>query len=425
MIQNSIDAEALQARIAALEIQAQRYRTAFDSISQGVCFFDRDQRLIVGNRTYAEIYRIPADLLSPGTTLRALVEARVAAGACSMAVDDYLSYLSALNAKREEREWTMKLADGRTIRACYRPMPEGGWLGVHEDVSSQNERRLLIEERVSLQSLIDMVPDNLWVKDLDSRFVIANRATALRIGRATPQELIGKSDLELCPWETAQKYLADERTVIESGMPMIDGEEYILDADGGKVWIATTKVPLRDEHGGITGIIGVSRDITRRRLAEALREGQAEILEMIVGGAPVESVLEELVHLMESQTNGGVVSILPLDGAGPRPAAASPAELEAHRGELLSGPLGEAIRRGDLVVALGIAGDPAWARLREFVSERSLRACWSTPFVSRNGAPLGVVAIFARAEREPKEAEIKLAQVAAQLAAIAVERAGG
>ena len=224
--------------------------------------------------------------------------------------------MASINAKREDRDWSIRLDDGRSINVRYRPMADGGWISIHEDATDLREKRLLIEERISQQSLIDVVPDNLWVKDVESRFVVANRATALRMGHASPQELIGKSDLELCPWETAQKYLADEREVIESGRPMIDSEEYVLAPDGAKVWIATTKAPLRNERGEVVGIIGVSRDVTRRRLADALREGQAEILQMIVGGASAEIVLEELVHLVELQSNGTVVAIVPLDDKG-------------------------------------------------------------------------------------------------------------
>ena len=167
-----------------------------------------------------------------------------------------------------------------------------------------------------MQRLIDMAPDNLWVKDAESRFVIANLATALRMGYATPQELIGKSDLELCPWETARKYLADERQVLTTGRPMIDSEEYVLSPDGGKLWIATTKTPLRDEAGEIVGVIGVSRDISARRRANALRDGEAEILEMIAVGAPTEYVLEQLVHLIESQSSGVFGSVLLLSDDG-------------------------------------------------------------------------------------------------------------
>lgn len=355
-----------------------------------------------------------------------ITERRAAVGSCPMATGAYLSYVESINAKRQDRDWSVTLDDGRTIRIHYRPMPDGGWLTTHEDVTDLRDKRLLIEERVSQQSLIDVVPDNLWVKDAESRFVIANRATALRMGHASPQELIGKSDLELCPWETAQKYLADEREVIETGRPLIDSEEYVLSPDGEKLWIATTKAPLRNERGEIVGIIGVSRDITRRRLADALREGQAEILQMIVGGAPVETVLEELVHLAESQSSGVVIAIFPIEDKGRkmRRSVTSLAEIEGQSGQLLAGPLGETIRLSDLVIVPDIASAPAWAEQRQLVGALGLRACWSTPLMSQGGEPLGVLAVFARAAREPTEAEIKLAQVAAQLAAIAIERNG-
>jgi PAS domain S-box-containing protein len=414
----------LEARVAELETKLQRYQKAFDAISQGVAFFDREQRLIMGNRRYAEIYRLTPDQIPPTTTLREITERRAAVGACPIAVDDYIAYVASINAKREDRDWSIRLDDGRSINVRYRPMADGGWISIHEDATDLREKRLLIEERISQQSLIDVVPDNLWVKDVESRFVVANRATALRMGHASPQELIGKSDLELCPWETAQKYLADEREVIESGRPMIDSEEYVLAPDGAKVWIATTKAPLRNERGEVVGIIGVSRDVTRRRLADALREGQAEILQMIVGGASAEIVLEELVHLVESQSNGTVVAIVPLADKGRklRQSVTSLAEIEVQSGQLLAGPLGETVRRGDLVIVPDIASDPAWAEQRERIGALGLRACWSTPIMSQGGEPLGVLAVFAHSAREPKEAEIKLAQVAAQLAAIAIGR---
>ena len=414
----------LEARVAELETKLQRYQKAFDAISQGVAFFDHEQRLIMGNRRYAEIYRLTPDQIPPTTTLREITERRAAVGACPIAVDDYIAYVASINAKREDRDWSIRLDDGRSINVRYRPMADGGWISIHEDATDLREKRLLIEERISQQSLIDVVPDNLWVKDVESRFVVANRATALRMGHASPQELIGKSDLELCPWETAQKYLADEREVIESGRPMIDSEEYVLAPDGAKVWIATTKAPLRNERGEVVGIIGVSRDVTRRRLADALREGQAEILQMIVGGASAEIVLEELVHLVESQSNGTVVAIVPLADKGRklRQSVTSLAEIEVQSGQLLAGPLGETVRRGDLVIVPDIASDPAWAEQRERIGALGLRACWSTPIMSQGGEPLGVLAVFAHSAREPKEAEIKLAQVAAQLAAIAIGR---
>jgi hypothetical protein len=97
---------------------------------------------------------------------------------------------------------------------------------------------------------------------------------------------------------------------------MIDIEEYVFDASGGKIWILTTKVPLRNDRGEIFGVAGVSRDITERKLADALRDGRAQILEMVAKNAPLEDVLDRLVRLIESQLSGIIGSILLLDEAG-------------------------------------------------------------------------------------------------------------
>ena len=414
---------ALESPIAALQAQAERYQAALDAISQGVAFFDRERRLILANRRFAEIYRLSIDQLSPGVTLREITELRFAAGTCPMAIDDYLAYVETTAETRDDRDWSIALGDGRTIRGQFRSMRDGGWVATHEDMTDSRERRLLIEERISLQSLIDVVPDNLWVKNAESRFVIANRATALRLGHASATQLIGNSDLELCPWETAQKYLADEREIIETGRPMIDKEEYILEPDGERLWVATTKVPFRNERGEVAGIIGVSRDITRRRLADALYDGQAEILRLIAGGAPTASVLEELVHLVESQSTGIVASIMLLanDTGRQREGATSLYAIEERRADLLAGPLGGAVRQGHFVVVPDIVADPSWVEHWSFFSAFRLRACWATPICSRAGAPIGLLAIFARVAREPNEGEIKLMQIGAQLAAITAE----
>jgi len=427
MAQTRPNTADLDARVPALEAQAQRYQAAFDAISEGVAFFDADHRLILGNRRYAEIYRLALDQLPPGTTLRQMVELRAAAGTCPMAVDDYVALMLSVDATREDRDWSVTLSDDRVIRVCYRPMADGGWMSTHEDVTDGRGRRLLIEERVSLQSLIDIVPDNLWVKDAESRFVIANRATAFRMGHATPRELIGKSDRELCPQETAQKYLADERDIIETGRPMIDSEEYILDADGEKLWIATTKVPFRNDRGEVAGIIGVSRDITRRRRADALREGQSGILDLIAGGASAQGVLEELVHLVESQSNGSVALVMLLsDDAGqPRTEATIRREILGRRAELFEGPLRQVICDGGLVVVSDIGADQSWLDHWAFFSAHGLRACWATPISSRSGRPLGALAIFSHSAREPNEVELKLMHVGGQLAALAIEHESG
>ena len=416
--------------VADLRVQATRLQTAIDSLSSGVCFFNRDDRLVACNRPYTEIYRLTPEQAAPGATLREIVERRFGAGTCSGGVEDYLAKCASVHAGRDARSWIDALADGRAIRVRHEPTPDGGWASIHEDVTETPERRLPIEEKGSVQSLIDAVPDNLWVKDPQSRFVIANAATARRLGHAAPQELIGKSDLELCPPETAHKYLADERDVIETGRSMIDSEEYVLAPDGGKVWIATTKVPLRNARGEIVGVIGISRDVTARRLANALRDGQAQILEMIARGAPLATVFDRLVRLIESQLVGVVCAALLLDEDGRRlrhcaAPSLSDAYCQAIDGVAI-GPegasFGAAAYRREPVVVGDIAVDPIWRDYRDLAGAHSLRSCWATPILSSHGAALGAFAVYARTVREPDAAETRLVDTAARIAGIAVER---
>ena len=306
----------LRAENAALRAQTLRHQTAFDNISQGVCLFDGKGRLILCNRRYAEIFRLSPDQVTPGATLREITERRTIAGTSPMDVESYLAWSAPMISSAAPTTRTTSLRDGRTVRMHHQPMPDGGWVATHEDVTELQGQRAADAERISQQTLIDWVPDILWVKDVESRFVIANKAAARRIGLAGVDEMIGKNDFELHPPETAQQYFADEQRIIQSGQPLIDKEEYVIDASGEKTWILTTKIPLRNEKGAILGLVGVSRDITARRLADALRNGQAKILEMIATSAPLETVLEHLVRLVESQLTGTFGSIMLLDEDG-------------------------------------------------------------------------------------------------------------
>ncbi|HLT90072.1 MAG TPA: response regulator [Woeseiaceae bacterium] len=117
-----------------------------------------------------------------------------------------------------------------------------------------------------LRALIDNLPDLIYVKDEQSRFLLANRAVADQMG-TTPEELLGKSDFDFYPEELARSFHADEQRVIANG-ETIDREETCLDASGEEMVLLTTKVPLRAPDGRIVGIMGIGRNITARVRAE-------------------------------------------------------------------------------------------------------------------------------------------------------------
>lgn len=120
----------------------------------------------------------------------------------------------------------------------------------------------LSEERKVLRALIDNVPDFMYVKDAESRFVVANASLARSMGVKSPEELLHKTDFDFYPKELADAYYRDEQNVIRTKQPLFNREEEAFDADGNKIWVLTTKVPLYDKNGQVTGIAGVGRDIT-------------------------------------------------------------------------------------------------------------------------------------------------------------------
>ncbi|MER8819493.1 diguanylate cyclase [Mesorhizobium sp. M0991] len=420
----------LRATIAALQDQALRFQTAIENISQGICFFDADERLILCNRRYAEIYRLAPEQLQPGLALREIVERRVAVGTSPMKADAYLPLARAVNSGTASRNWSAVLADGRTIQVCHQPMPDGGWVATHEDISELSANRLVVDERISLQTLIDLVPDYMWVKDTESRFVVANRAIASDSGRDSTSDMIGLSDFDLHAPELAQKFRLIEQQLMRDGQPMIDEEEFVVDASGTGKWFLSTKLPLRNVQNNIFGLVGIARDITARKQAEILRDGQAHILEMIAKSAPLDDVLERLMHLVESQLAGifGSVLLLDKDGTHLRHAAAPSLArdyTDAVDGAAVgpkAGSCGTAVYRREPVIVADIMQDPLWQDYRELVRPHGLRSCWSTPILSHQGVVLGVFAMYSMTVREPTEAETRLIDFTTRIAGIAIER---
>jgi sigma-B regulation protein RsbU (phosphoserine phosphatase) len=119
-----------------------------------------------------------------------------------------------------------------------------------------------------LTTLMDHIPDNIYFRDRESRFIAVNRALAQRFGKEDPAELLGKTDLDVFSAEHAFRAMEYERKIIETGEPVVDLEEREIWPDGRVTYVSTTKMPLCDPRGRIIGTFGISRDITLRKKAE-------------------------------------------------------------------------------------------------------------------------------------------------------------
>ena len=129
------------------------------------------------------------------------------------------------------------------------------------------KERLLREQKL-LRTLIDNLPATIYVKDEECRKIIANRADLDVIGVKSEEEVIGKTDLDTFNNEIGQRGFADDKKIIETGEAVLNREEDFYDSKGIQRWLLTSKIPLTDENGKITGLVGIGRDITEQKQAQ-------------------------------------------------------------------------------------------------------------------------------------------------------------
>ncbi|MDQ8199633.1 PAS domain-containing protein [Pelagicoccus enzymogenes] len=141
-------------------------------------------------------------------------------------------------------------------------------------------------ERILLRSLIDHLPDVVYVKDLQHRFVAANKAAAQLLGEESPENLIGKTDSDYFPKEMAEVYHGDERRLFETGCPLSSKEETGVDSRGEPFTYMVTKTPIYDLSGAIVGLAGIGRDLSEIQQQKRLVELEREQLQTVIDNIP-------------------------------------------------------------------------------------------------------------------------------------------
>src|SRR6267143_2502138 len=178
------------------------------------------------------------------------------------------------------------------------------------------------------------------------------------------------------------------------------------------------------------GVVGAVLDVTERKRAEALRDGESRILEMIARDAPLEEILENLVRVVEAQFAGLLCSVLLLDEDGQHVRhGAAPSLPQAYTKAidgLCIGPkavsCGTAMYRRESVIVTDILQDPLWEPYRGVAEPYGFRACWSTPILAHSGRTLGSFAMYYREPRSPSPAETRALEMANHLGGNAIER---
>ena len=172
-------------------------------------------------------------------------------------------------------EWWFRRKDGKFVclEDRWLPIMDNGRIvridGMMRDITDRKHAEESVQnDRILLRTVIDNLPDPIYVKDLSTRKILANPADLHNLGCSSESEVIGKDDFAFFPPEIADRFYKDDQTVLKTGEPVINREEYFLDQNGGKHWLLTNKLPLRNEQGQTAGLVGIGIDITERKRAE-------------------------------------------------------------------------------------------------------------------------------------------------------------
>jgi diguanylate cyclase (GGDEF)-like protein/PAS domain S-box-containing protein len=313
-------AEAELVRQRDLTEQSRRFNAAVEHMTQGLCMFDRDARLVVCNDLYAKMYRLPAELLKPGALHRDIIAHRVRSGVLKGGHDnaDVQQQLSALSALPTEKKSNRidEHSDGKLIRVTRQPLPGGGWVATHDDITEQRRaEQELNETKQFLDSIVDNIPIAVVVKDAVTRkFVLVNRAFQAMRGLRR-DELVGKSVFEFYNARTAEFIDHMDSEVLQG---RCDGKnlEYDVDTPDGTRIYATSRIVIRDNNDGEAKyLIVVINDVTERKKSEQRIAFMAhhDALTGLANRAAVTQQIEEAAARQRRRGDSFTVLLLDLD----------------------------------------------------------------------------------------------------------------
>ncbi|MGQ9628040.1 MAG: PAS domain S-box protein, partial [Anaerolineae bacterium] len=284
----------------ALRESEERYKILFESTLDGMCVIDKTMKILLVNQAAANIFGFdsveevfgvnPFDFIPPEERERVLT---------IVTKDMFENDLRQVNEfrlinKAGEEVWIS--AVGTLIQ--YKG-ELAGLVSFRDITERKKAEEALAHERDLLRALMDNVPDSIYFKDTSGRFTRINMAQAQILGVRDPKEAVGKTDFDFFTEEHARDAYIDEQEIVKSGQPLIDKVEKIRRADGEFRWVSATKVPIKNEEGQVTGIVGISRDITDRVWADQEIHRLNQFLESIIDNANIWlNVLDEKLNVV-------------------------------------------------------------------------------------------------------------------------------
>ena len=277
----------------AIEKQKLQLDTALENMSQGLCMFDASQRLIVCNKRYAELYGLNGEQTKPGTTLRRILEYRISRG---NAPDNHESYINdRINEVTANRPYqvTNRLNDGRYVSVVHRPMPDGGWVATHEDVTEANRR----EE--SFRLLFEGNPVPMWVIDRKSLCFLAVNDAAIAHYGYSREQFASMTVPNLRPARDRESFAHYLHTLPYD--QLVGNITQHSKADGTTIDVCVYSRALI--YAGHDARLAAIHDITKAKLAEDDLRRTKKFLDAVIDHVPLPIVVKDVAGL-EADAHG-------------------------------------------------------------------------------------------------------------------------
>jgi PAS domain S-box-containing protein len=279
----------------AIEREKREWKSIFDSFSDLVFVVDSENTILQCNRAVIEKFKLPLTKII-GKPLDDLL-------GCPLPSGESEAEIVSMGGWFDIASQVYQVDAGIDRRIII----------FHNVTGRKQAQAALAEEKNLLRTLIDNLPDRIYVKDTQGRKTISNTYDWHASGGKKMEDILGKTDFDTYSPKLAAKYWADDKIVLDSGTPIINRNELGLDDQGNPAWVLTTKVPLKDNSGKITGLVGIGRDVTeQKRAEEALAASETELRALFSSMDDVVLVIDrEGVYRKIAPTNPGLLVTSP------------------------------------------------------------------------------------------------------------------
>ncbi len=241
---------------------------ALNNMTQGLCVFDGQHRLVVWNKKYETMYGLTSTIRR-GCSIGELLAARQAAGTLQRNPENYEAEMRATLKRGETFTAEIETIDGRILAVIDQPTAEGGWVATHEDITERKRAERELENTHGfLDLIVDNVPSPIIVKSADDlRYLLINKAaeTYFGVDRAS---IVGKVAADILPKAIVDTIVAEDRKAIESGEICFQSEHCVVTPGNGPRIVTATRLPVKASSGASKYLISVIHDITDIKRSE-------------------------------------------------------------------------------------------------------------------------------------------------------------